>query len=118
MEMSLFHKNPKHLVYLIQREEGNTHTQTGTRSPCRRTISLHGMPVLANEKHLYSKATWPLVIAAAFFVPVTLRHPGLTQHIALTSPRHSATVKVKRPKEISEIIDLTDGEERLADGGR
>lgn len=100
MEMSLFHccREQKKHQCLPYADIVKTHT-------CKNTLSLwrYNKPTwnasFTNGKHLYSTATWPLVIAAAFFVPVILRHLRLTHHdIAPTSPRHSVTVKGHRQK--------------------
>lgn len=50
---------------------------------------------LSNGKHLHSAATWPIVIAAAFFVAATLHNLGLTQHdpTPTSSRGHSVTAK-------------------------
>lgn len=65
-----------------------------------------------NREHLYSKATWPLVIAAASFVSIILSNLRLTQRdTAPTSSRHAVTLKGQRQKR-TEIIDFTDSEKR------
>lgn len=79
---------------------GGAHSYTHTcvdRLPFWGHYKLTWNASFTDGKHLYSTATWPLVIAAAFCVPVILRHLGLTQRgIAPTSPRHSVTVKGHR----------------------
>lgn len=79
--------------YLIQIKGRHTHAYP---------LWLYNKPTwnasFTNGKHLYSTATWPLVIAAAFFVPVVLRHLRLTQHDITPSPRLSVTVKGHRQK--------------------
>lgn len=75
---------------------GRTHLymRRGTHFPLWRYNKPTRIASFTNGKHLYSTATWPLVIAAAFFVPVILRYLGPPQHDAApTSPRRSVTVK-------------------------
>lgn len=50
---------------------------------------------LCNGKHLHSAATWPVVIAAAFFVAAILHNLRLTQHdpTPTSSRGHSVTAK-------------------------
>ena len=58
-------------VYLIQIQERHTRENT---LPLWRYNKPTWDASCTNGEHLYSRATWPLVIAAAFFVPVILRH--------------------------------------------
>lgn len=120
MEMSPSHcwrerKNPLIATYSDVRE-ADFYMHTGKNTLCRwKNNKPTWNASFTDDDHLYSTATWPMVIAAAFFVPVILWNLGRTQHDTTpTSQRHSVTVKWVS-KSI-EIIDFISWEDRLACG--